>query len=250
MDKYGLIGRSLKHSFSYQYFGDKFKNEKIDSQYDNYELESIEEVIPLIENEAEIKGLNVTIPYKEQIIPYLDRLDSTAQKIGAVNVIKIIRTQSSIELVGYNTDIIGFQQSIFPLINKEIHNKALILGTGGAAKAVYFGMENLGMEATYVSRTPKEGNFTYSELSDEIIKEHSIIVNASPVGTYPNVDNCPDIPYKTLTPNHILYDLVYNPPLTKFLKMGKKQGTTIKNGYEMLERQALAAWDIWQSQSV
>ncbi len=245
MDKYGLIGYPLKHSFSYKFFGEKFQKEKIEAEYSNYEIEDIKRLPSIISSDPSIRGLNVTIPYKEQVLPLLDELDETAKAIGAVNVIKIIRKEGRIILKGYNSDLIGFQNSIRPMINPLLLTKALILGTGGASKAVEFGLRKLGLESKYVSRTSATGIFTYKELGPEIMSEYKVIVNASPVGTFPNVDECPEIPYEYLTSSHLLYDLVYNPPITKFLELGKNQGAKIKNGGEMLELQAIAAWDIW-----
>ena len=246
MDKYGLIGYPLKHSFSIGYFNEKFQAENIDAEYVNFEIPRIEDFMEVIEENPNLCGLNVTIPYKEQIIPYLDELDKDTAKIGAVNVIKIIRpSKGKIKLVGYNSDIIGFTQSIEPLLQPH-HTKALILGTGGASKAVYHGLANLGIRSTFVSRTKKSDNIlTYSELTPEIMQEHTVIVNTTPLGMYPKVDFCPDIPYDQLTPNHLLYDLLYNPSETLFMKKGMERGATVKNGLEMLLLQAFAAWEIW-----
>lgn len=245
MKKYGLIGFPLKHSFSYRYFGDKFNEENIDSQYNNYEIPNINLLPKILSDDTDIYGLNVTIPYKEDVIPYLDELDHTAHKIGAVNVIKVVRNNNRIYTKGYNSDIIGFTNSIQPLLNKEIHKKALILGTGGAAKAVYHGLTDLEIEPVYVSRQHNKGYLKYSDLDENLINEFKIIVNATPLGTFPNIEHCPPIPYHYLTTEHLLYDLVYNPPLTQFLKEGQSRGSQVKNGYQMLELQALAAWDIW-----
>ncbi|QIK53893.1 shikimate dehydrogenase [Dysgonomonas sp. HDW5B] len=247
MEKYGLIGYPLKHSFSYKFFGDKFKNESIEAEYSNYEIADINNLPFIINSDPNIKGLNVTIPYKEQVLRFLDELDETAKAIGAVNVIKIIRKEGNITLKGYNSDLIGFQNSIQPMIDPLLHQKALILGTGGASKAVEYGLRKLGLETKYVSRTSADGVFTYKDLTPEILSEYKVIVNASPVGTFPNIDECPDIPYEYLTDSHLLYDLVYNPPVTKFLELGRKQGAKIKNGGEMLQLQALAAWNIWNA---
>lgn len=245
MKKYGLIGYPLKHSFSYRYFADKFKTENIVAEYNNYEISNVDLLLKIITDDIEIKGLNVTIPYKEDVLKYLDELDHTAHSIGAVNVIKVIRNHDKIYLKGYNSDIIGFRNSIEPLIDKDIHKKALILGTGGAAKAVYHGLKQLGIDSRYVSRQHHHEYIKYADLNSEIFEEYKVIINATPIGTFPKEEHCPDIPYQYLTEDHLLYDLVYNPPLTKFLSEGQKRGAKIKNGYEMLERQALAAWDIW-----
>ena len=246
MQKYGLIGYPLKHSFSIGYFNEKFEAENIDAQYVNFEIPDIRDFMEVIEENPNLCGLNVTIPYKEQVIPYLDELDKDTAKIGAVNVIKIIRLpKGKVKLVGYNSDIIGFTQSIEPLLQPH-HTKALILGTGGASKAVFHGLDNLGIKATFVSRTKKSDDIlTYRELTPEIMQEHTVIVNTTPLGMYPKVDFCPDIPYEQLTPNHLLYDLLYNPNETLFMKKGKEKGAVVKNGLEMLLLQAFASWEIW-----
>lgn len=246
MQKYGLIGYPLKHSFSIGFFNEKFRSENIDAEYVNFEIPEIKDFKEVIEENPNLCGLNVTIPYKEQVIPFLDELDKDTAKIGAVNVIKIIRqSKGKIKLVGYNSDIIGFTQSIEPLLQPH-HKKALILGTGGASKAVYHGLKNLGIESTFVSRSKKEGMLTYEKLTPEIMAEHTVIVNCTPVGMYPKVDFCPAIPYDQLTPNHLLYDLLYNPNITLFMKKGEEHGAVTKNGLEMLLLQAFAAWEIWQ----
>lgn len=247
MDKYGLIGYPLKHSFSRNYFNEKFASENIDAEYVNFEIEDIAAFKRIIDGNPNLRGMNVTIPYKEQVIPYLNGLDpATAKRIGAVNVIKIIRDGKKVQLIGYNSDILGFSHSIEPYLQPR-HKKALILGTGGASKAVFCGLEDLGVESTFVSRTKKGPNLlTYDELTPEIMAEHLVIVNCTPVGMYPNVDFCPDIPYECLTPDHLLYDLLYNPDETLFMKKGAEQGATVKNGLEMLLLQAFESWGIWQ----
>ena len=246
MDKYGLIGYPLKHSFSIVYFNEKFQSENIDAEYVNFEIPRIEDFMEVIDENPNLCGLNVTIPYKEQVIPYLDELDKDTAKIGAVNVIKIIRQpKGKVKLVGFNSDIIGFTQSIEPLL-QPYHKKALILGTGGASKAIYHGLLNLGVKPTYVSRTKKsDAVLTYQELTPEIMEENTVIVNCTPVGMYPKVDFCPDIPYEQFTSKHLLYDLLYNPDETLFMKKGQARGATVKNGLEMLLLQAFAAWEIW-----
>lgn len=246
MDKYGLIGYPLKHSFSIVYFNEKFRAENIDAEYVNFEIPRIEEFMEVIDENPDLCGLNVTIPYKEQVIPYLDELDKDTAKIGAVNVIKIIRQpKGKVKLVGYNSDIIGFTRSIEPLL-RPVHTHALVLGTGGASKAIYRGLENLGIKSTFVSRTKKNDEIlTYQELTPEVMQQYKVIVNCTPVGMYPKVDDCPDIPYDLLTPEHLLYDLLYNPDETLFMKKGRTQGATVKNGLEMLLLQAFAAWEIW-----
>ena len=246
MQKYGLIGYPLKHSFSIGYFNEKFKAENIDAEYVNFEIPRIEDFMEVIEENPNLCGLNVTIPYKEQVIPYLDELDKDTAKIGAVNVIKIIRlSKGKVKLVGYNSDIIGFKRSIEPLLN-ETHRKALILGTGGASKAVFQGLKQLGVGATLVSRKPKEHCITYEEITPKTMQQYTVIVNTTPLGMYPNINACPDIPYDLLTPDHLLYDLLYNPDETLFMKKGKEKGAVVKNGLEMLLLQAFAAWEIWQ----
>ena len=247
MDTYGIIGYPLKHSFSRKFFTEKFEKEKIDAEYLNFEISDISLFPEIVNNYPTLKGFNVTIPYKEKIIPYLTKLDPGTKKIGAVNVIKVVHSDGDIKLIGHNSDIIGFQNSIESLINKKIHHKALILGTGGASKAVQGGLYNLGIEWLYVSRTPKEDQISYKAINQNILDEYTIIINASPLGTFPDIENAPDIPYQLLTPKHLLYDLVYNPAETKFLRLGKEKGAIIKNGAKMLELQAIAAWKIWNS---
>lgn len=245
MDTYGIVGNPLVQSFSPRFFSEKFQKEGIDAAYLKFEIPEITLFPEIISSSPDLKGLNVTIPYKEKIIPFLDELDPQAKEIGAINVVKVTRKNGQVKLIGYNSDIIGFQNSIAPFIKKDIHKKALILGTGGASKAVAKGLENMGLEYIFVSRTKKEGQLTYEELDKDIFDSYTVVVNASPLGTFPDVDAAPDIPYQYLTSNHLLYDLVYNPAETKFLRLGKERGATIKNGGEMLELQALAAWDIW-----
>jgi len=243
MRKFGLIGFPLGHSFSKKYFSEKFERESIDALYDLYELPEIKAFETLIEIEG-LCGLNVTIPYKQQVMQYLDELDETAAEIGAVNVIKFIRKDGKLTLKGYNTDAIGFEEAIKPFL-KPYHTKALILGTGGASKAVDYVLKKNGLQTTFVSRSEIAGGYSYGQLSPGIINEYTVIVNASPVGTFPNVDACPAIPYELLTDKHLLYDLVYNPSETLFLKKGKEQGATILNGESMLTGQAIAAWKVW-----
>lgn len=254
MDTYGLIGFPLKHSFSAGFFTDKFRKENIDAEYLNFEIEDILDIRRVILFNQRLKGLNVTIPYKEKVKPFLNKISAEAEKIGAVNVIKVIRKPGDMyfyELTGYNTDYIGFKDSLTPLLKPGVNYKALILGTGGASKAVSQALTDIDIEWSYVSRSKSKNNkgrvISYSELSQEIMHTHNIIINASPVGTFPDIESCPDIPYNHLTPEHILYDLVYNPEETMFLRKGKEKGATTKNGLEMLELQALAAWEIWNS---
>lgn len=245
MKQYGLIGYPLGHSFSVGYFNEKFKAEQIDAEYLNFEIPSIDNFMEVVEQHPNLCGLNVTIPYKQQVIPYLDELDKTAAAIGAVNVIKVIRQpKGKVKLVGYNSDVIGFSQSIEPLLTPS-HTHALVLGTGGASKAVFHGLKSLGVSPVYVSRTKRENILCYNDLTPEVMAQYHVIVNASPVGMYPKVDQCPDIPYNLLTSNHLLYDLIYNPDESLFLKKGKAHGAVTKNGLEMLLLQAFAAWNIW-----
>ena len=242
MRKFGLIGKNISYSFSKTYFEDKFKKEKItDASYENFDLQSIQEFKDIFTNNSEIAGLNVTIPYKENVILYLDKLNKKAKAIEAVNTIKITKKGN---LKGYNTDYYGFKNSLKPLL-KNHHKKALILGTGGASKAIAFALNELIIEYKYVSRTKTQDNFSYDELDENIIKDYQIIINCSPVGTHPNIDECPNIPYQALSNQHLLFDLIYNPTETLFLKQGKKQKAITCNGLKMLELQAEKAWEIW-----
>ncbi|UKM64670.1 shikimate dehydrogenase [Flavobacteriaceae bacterium GSB9] len=243
MNKLGLLGRNISYSFSKSYFKDKFENEGInDTSYENFDIENINLFPSIIKNTKGLKGLNVTIPYKQDVMPYLDKINKKAKVIGAVNTIKITKKG---KLVGYNTDCYGFKKSLKPLLKKH-HKKALILGTGGASKAVAFSLDELGISYQYVSRKLSEGiAFSYDTLTEDDIKNHQIIVNCSPVGTFPNVDKCPNIPYGGISDNHILYDLIYNPSETLFLSKGKEKNATIINGLEMLKLQAEKAWSIW-----
>ncbi len=240
--KFGLVGRDISYSFSRGYFADKFKSEHLPHTYVNFDLQSIDELDDIIRNTPNLKGLNVTIPYKEEVIPMLDDLNKRARKIGAVNTIRITRYQ---KLIGYNTDYYGFKNSLKPLLEKH-HKTALILGTGGASKAVAYALKKLHIAYDYVSRSEKEGvKFLYSDLTDDIISSYTIIINCTPIGTFPNVNECPDIPYDAITEKHILYDLIYNPEQTKFLSCGDMKGATTINGLEMLRLQAEKAWQIW-----
>ncbi|WP_369996315.1 shikimate dehydrogenase [Winogradskyella sp.] len=240
--KFGLVGRDISYSFSRGYFADKFENEDLPYTYVNFDLQSIEELDDIIKNTPNLKGLNVTIPYKEDVMPLLDDLNKRARKIGAVNTIRITRYQ---KLIGYNTDYYGFKNSLKPYLKKH-HKHALILGTGGASKAIAHALKKLKIQYDYVSRSEKEGvKFLYSDLTDDIISSYTIIINCTPIGTFPNVNECPDIPYDAITEKHILYDLIYNPEQTKFLSCGDIKGATTINGLEMLELQAEKSWEIW-----
>ena len=243
MKQYGLIGFPLGHSFSKRYFTDKFEREGVVAQYELYPLEKIEDFEALKLNE-ELCGVNVTIPYKEQIFKYLDEVDETAAQIGAVNVVRFDRSEGRLKLIGYNSDAIGFEESIRPLL-LSCHKKALILGTGGASKAIAYSLRKMGLQIQFVSRTAKQGVLSYEMLNAELMSDYLVIVNASPVGTFPKVEECPNIPYSLLTPRHLLFDAVYNPAETLFLKKGREMGATGINGEAMLIGQAEAAWRIW-----
>lgn len=241
MNTYGLIGYPLGHSFSRKFFTEKFEKEGIDAQYLNFEIPSIEEFPEIIKNNPELRGLNVTIPYKQQVMQYLHNISEEASAIGAVNVVRV----RDGHLTGFNSDVIGFVNSIRPLL-KPHHKKALILGTGGASKAIHYGLEKkLGMETLFVSRTAREGMITYDDITPETLQAYHVIVNCSPVGMYPHVDECPALPYEAMNENNLLYDLVYNPLKTLFMKKGAEQGATVKNGLEMLHLQAIASWNFW-----
>lgn len=252
MKQYGLLGYPLSHSFSSGYFSEKFKREGIEAVYHNFALPSIEELPALIVEHPFLVGLNVTIPYKQAVIRYLDDLDPEAERIGAVNTVCILRETNKPRLVGYNSDLIGFRESIRPFIDRLRANgqqepKALILGTGGASKAIEYGLEQLGIQCTFVSRTSRQGVLCYDELDARCYERCSIIINTTPLGMYPNVQSCPPIRYDLLGPGHVLYDAVYNPEKTLFLQKGEAQGATIKNGLEMLHLQAEASWKIWNA---
>lgn len=243
MKQYGLIGYPLSHSFSKGYFSEKFSKEKItDSNYEIYPIETIQHFEALCQSHPDFIGLNVTIPYKEQVIPFLDALDEEAKSIGAVNTIKFENGKK----IGYNSDCYGFERSIKPFLQTH-HKEALILGTGGASKAVEYVLKKLGIQFQYVSRAKSERAISYNDLNEEIIQKSTIIINTSPVGMYPNVTAAPPIPYEFIGEKHLLYDLVYNPEETLFLKNGKTKGAQVKNGLEMLYLQAERSWEIWNS---
>ena len=245
MKRYGLIGYPLTHSFSKRYFTEKFERENIDSTYENFEIDSIDKFPEIIKNNPEIIGLNVTIPYKEQVIPFLDELNDSAREIGAVNTVKITRTGSDIHLKGFNTDTFGFEKSLKPLL-KPHHKKALILGTGGASKALKYVLTKLGIE--YISASIeelKENEIRYDDIDEAMMADRLLIIHATPLGTFPKTDACANIPYHLITGKHLLFDLVYNPEVTLFLKKGAERGATIKNGYDMLLGQADRAYEIW-----
>ena len=243
MPKLGLIGKDISYSFSKAHFSAKFENENLPFTYDNFDIDDIIKLPEIIKNNKNLVGLNVTIPYKEKVIPFLDDISKKAKKIGAVNTISISPTG---RLKGYNTDYYGFKKSIQPLL-KPHHKTALILGTGGASKAIAYTLKKLGITFDFVSRNPKPlAKFLYSDLTDSIIANYKIIINCTPIGTHPNVNECPDIPYDGVSPDHLLYDLIYNPIHTKFLICGELKGATTCNGFQMLELQAEKAWKIWK----
>ena len=246
MDKYGLIGYPLGHSFSQSYFNEKFQNENIDALYENFEIPSIENFPEIIETNPNLRGLNVTIPYKEKVISYLDVISPEAREIGAVNVIKVERKGKSTYLTGYNSDVIGFTRSIEPLIEKY-HKKALILGTGGASKAINYGLKSLGLETVFFSRYRKPDTICYEDITPKVIKEYNVIVNCTPLGMFPHTDECPNLPYEAMNTQTLLYDLIYNPDTTMFMQKGAEHGATVKNGLEMLLLQAFASWEFWHS---
>lgn len=240
---FGLLGKNIEYSFSRGYFTDKFEKLNLKKhRYINFDLQKIEDLPLAIKESEHLKGMNVTIPYKVDVMPYLNKLDETAKEIGAVNTIKFTKKGN---LKGYNTDVVGFENSLIPLLTKD-HKKALILGTGGASKAVAYALKRNDIKYKFVSRNPEgENQISYKELSQELIEESTILINCTPLGTSPAIEKCPDIPYQFITSNHILYDLIYNPPVTTFLSKGKEKGATIKNGLEMLQLQAEESWRIW-----
>ncbi len=240
--RFGLVGKNIDYSFSRKYFTEKFQKENRDFTYENFDLGLISEFPKLISETVQLGGLNVTIPYKETIIPFLDKISKKATLIGAVNTIKITKKG---KLKGYNTDWYGFKKSLQPLLNVQ-HKNALILGTGGAAKAVAFALADLGIEFQFVSRIPKDHEIGYNELNAETFSQFQIVINCTPIGTSPNTAAHPDIPFHFFTNNHIAYDLIYNPAETTFLKLAAERGALIKNGYDMLVFQAEKAWEIWQ----
>ena len=245
MDKYGLIGYPLGHSFSISYFNQRFQDEGINAVYENFEIPTIEALDEVLNLNPELKGLNVTIPYKEKVIPYLDSISHEARAIGAVNVIKVSHEGKSVKLKGYNSDVIGFTKSIEPMIEKKWHKKALILGTGGASKAINYGLRNLGLETVFVSRYERPDTIQYQNITPDIIREYNVIVNCTPLGMYPKTEECPQLPYEAMDSHTILYDLIYNPDETLFMKRGAEYGAQTKNGLEMLLLQAFASWEFW-----
>lgn len=241
-NRFGLLGKNIGYSFSVGYFAEKFKSLNLeDYEYVNFDIQSIEEFPEIIKNNPNLKGMNVTIPYKEAVIPYLDKISKKAQRIGAVNTIKFTKKG---KLKGYNSDFYGFKKSLKPLLEPH-HKKALILGTGGASKGVAFALEELGITYTFVSREATDESIGYKLVNATTFDNHQIVINCTPLGTSPNVDAFPPIPYEYFTPKHIAHDLIYNPEETIFLRKAKKQGAKIKNGLEMLRYQAEKSWRIW-----
>ena len=242
IENFGLIGKDISYSFSKKFFTQKFINEGLNNcSYENYDISSISKLLEVI-NDTKIKGLNVTIPYKESVIELLNHIDPIAKKIGAVNTIKIDKQN---KLLGYNTDYIGFKKSLESNISNQ--KRALILGTGGASKAIVYALKTLNIKTLLVSRKNREECITYEDVSNQIIKDHTIIINCTPLGTYPNIEECPKIPYQYITERHLCYDLIYNPIKTKFLILSEKKGASIINGNEMLKNQAMESWKIWNS---
>lgn len=243
--QYGLIGYPLGHSFSQRFFTEKFEKEKIDACYSNFEIPDIHDIHNVLSSTPHLRGFNVTIPYKEAIIPFLSSLSDEAIEIGAVNVVKVEKREGDcFDLRGYNSDVVGFIDSIKHLLTED-HQQALVLGTGGASKAIIYGLCKLGIKAQLVSRRKSQNTICYADLSQEVFSEFKLIVNCTPLGTYPNINEAPDIPYGYLSDRHLLYDLVYNPEETEFLRRGREYGAKVKNGAEMLKLQALEAWRIW-----
>jgi shikimate dehydrogenase len=244
MRKFGLIGFPLSHSFSKKYFTDKFEQEGIkDCAYDVYPLENIAQLPALLKNNPTLEGLNVTIPYKEQVLPYLTQKGEIVQRMGACNCIKIAGGQ----LTGYNTDVDGFEQSLAKYL-QPTHKRALVLGTGGAGKAVEYVLKKLKIRYKYVSRKPSVKNLSYEQLTADVIAAHTLIINTTPLGMYPNITQAPPIPYHSLTPAHYLFDLIYNPAKTLFLQKGEEHGAVIQNGLDMLVVQAEESWKIWNGE--
>ena len=245
MDKYGLIGYPLGHSFSISYHNQRFADEGINAKYLNFEIPTIDDLQQVLSENPELKGLNVTIPYKQQVMPFLDYISPEARAIGAVNVIRVVHEGKNVRLRGYNSDVIGFTQSLEPML-EGYHRKALILGTGGAAKAVAYGLKSLGLDYVFVSRYERPNTIQYERITPEVVREYNVIVNCTPLGMSPKVNTCPLLPYEALDERNILYDLIYNPDETLFMQRGAEHGATVKNGLEMLLLQAFASWEFWE----
>ena len=233
MDRYGLIGYPLGHSFSISYFNQKFADEKINAKYENYEISDIDQLPEILDKFPDLRGLNVTIPYKEKVIPFLDSLSPEARAIGAVNVIRVKHEGNNTILKGYNSDVIGFTQSIEPMLDKKWH------------KAINYGLKSLGIETVFVSRYERPDTIQYDKITPEVVKEYNVIVNCTPLGMYPHTEECPQLPYEAMDNHTILYDLIYNPDQTLFMRKGAEHGADVKNGLEMLLLQAFASWEFW-----
>lgn len=245
---YGLLGFPLGHSFSKTYFTEKFKTENMDAEFRNFELRDITRMLTLIDETPSLKGFAITIPYKEKIIPFLHHISAEAKAIGAVNAVKIDRTNAQTLLSGYNTDVLGFKESLLPFLPTNHPRQALLLGTGGASKAVKYALQSIGIDVITVSRTPdNEQEIGYNDVVS-YIDNSRLIVNATPLGMWPNVRNAPDIPYEHLTTDHYLFDLVYNPETTEFMKRGTQHGAHVRNGLQMLYLQADHSWQIWNKE--
>ena len=250
--KFGLLGHPLGHSFSKKFHNDRFAQLGIDAVYENFDLDDISLLPALLQSQRDLLGLNVTIPYKQAVMTYLDELDPLAQRIGAVNVVRVEHLSSNslstrvpgVRLKGFNSDIVGFRDSLQPMLQGD-EKKALVLGTGGASKAIFVALQDLGITPVSVSRTAASGRLTYADLTPEVMADHLVIVNCTPLGMFPKVDACPDLPYHLLTPRHICFDCVYNPEETLFMKRAAAQGATVKCGYEMLVGQAIESYRIW-----
>ncbi|WP_276166191.1 shikimate dehydrogenase family protein [Zobellia alginiliquefaciens] len=240
--RFGLIGKDISYSFSRGYFTEKFSNMGLDDHsYENFDFQAIEEITDVLKDNKDIYGMNVTIPYKQQVMPFLDELDQEAEKIGAVNTIQF--TENGLK--GFNTDAYGFKNAMLPFL-KPHHTKALILGTGGASKAVAYVLGELGISYTFVSRSPGNNKISYDQVTKDVLKDHTILVNCTPLGTHPNIEERPSLPYDFLSDQHFLFDLIYNPEKTAFLRAGESKGAQICNGLRMLELQADRSWQIWQ----
>ena len=249
MDRYGLIGGKLSHSFSASYFSEKFISEGIDASYANYELKSAGEILQLVNDIEGLHGLNVTIPFKIDVLPLMDQLHSSAVEACAVNTIKITTTTTGKVLTGFNTDSLAFEETLKPLLTTQ-HAKALILGTGGAASAVKAALQRLKMDYIMVSRASKADSISYSEIDKPLLQQYNVIINCTPSGMFPGIDRMPDLPMQFITSSNLVYDLIYNPAETLLLKKAKEAGATIKNGLDMLHRQAELAWEIWNDKSL
>ena len=243
MKRYGLIGYPLTHSLSQQYFTQKFIEEGIeDCVYERFSIPSITDLHDILQTHPDLCGFNITIPYKKEVLAFLTERSKAVEEVGACNCVKI----EAGKLIGYNTDVIGFENSLIPFL-KPTHNKALVLGTGGAALAIVYVLQKLGITFNYVSRTAMSGHFTYNDLDASVMASHTLIINTTPLGMFPNIEDCPDIPYNLLTPAHHLFDLTYNPAVSSFLTKGMQMGATIQNGQQMFVEQAEQSWRIWNS---